>query len=245
MDLSFVTELSAPRSRDDLPAPEPGTAFLAGGTWLYSEPQPTVTRLVDLTTLDWPAITVHDNGIELAATCTIEHLCNAPLPAEWTAAPLFRPCAESLLASWKIWHTATVGGNLALAFPAGAMISLCCALDAELLIWTADGGERRVPVDRFVTGAGRHGARQPATCSAHPPARHRAAGPHVATARSRYSPLGRSGVVIGRPGRRGRFRAVRHRVAPSARTCSASPAVPGPDVLSESLSRTDLPPTTT
>ena len=58
MDLSFVTELSAPRSRDDLPAPEPGTAFLAGGTWLYSEPQPHLTTLVDLAGFDWEAVAV-------------------------------------------------------------------------------------------------------------------------------------------------------------------------------------------
>jgi len=234
MDLSFVTELSAPRSRDDLPAPEPGTAFLAGGTWLYSEPQPTVTRLVDLTTLDWPAITVHDDGLELAATCTIENLCNAPLPAEWTAASLFRPCAESLVASWKIWHTATVGGNLALALPAGAMITLCCALDAELLIWTADGGERRVPVDRFVTDAGRTvlGAGD-LIRSIHLPAT--ALRGRTSLRKIAYSPLGRSGALLaGRVDKDG-----------FALTVTAStvrpfvlrfPAVPGPDVLSESLS---------
>jgi CO/xanthine dehydrogenase FAD-binding subunit len=56
--------------------------------------------------------------------------------------------------SWKVQHVATVGGNLCLALPAGAMISLLATLDAVAVIWTADGGERRVRVVDFVTGAG-------------------------------------------------------------------------------------------
>ncbi|MFE7415669.1 FAD binding domain-containing protein [Rhodococcus sp. NPDC057529] len=233
MDLSFVTEISAPRSRDDLPAPEPGTAYLAGGTWLYSEPQPTVTRLVDLATLDWPAITVHDDGLELAATCTIENLCNAPLPAEWSAKNLFRPCAESLVASWKIWHTATVGGNLALALPAGAMITLCCALDAELLIWTPDGGERRVPVDRFVTEAGRT-TLEPSELirSIHLPAA--ALRGRTSLRKIAYSPLGRSGALLaGRAGAEGFTLTV---TASTVRPFVLRlPVVPGVDELSSLL----------
>ncbi|MBC2641773.1 MULTISPECIES: xanthine dehydrogenase family protein subunit M [unclassified Rhodococcus (in: high G+C Gram-positive bacteria)] len=234
MDLSFVTEISAPRSRDDLPAAAPGTAFLAGGTWLYSEPQPTVTRLVDLITLDWPAIAVHDDELELAATCTIENLCNTSFPDEWTAADLFRPCAESLVASWKIWHTATIGGNLALALPAGAMITLCCALDAELLIWTADGGERRVPVDRFVTGAGRT-ALAPGELirSIHLPAA--ALRGRTSLRKIAYSPLGRSGALLV-----GRVAADGFALTVTASTVHPFvlrfPVVPDPDVLSRSLS---------
>ena len=47
---------------------------------------------------------------------------------DWAAAPLLRQCCEALLASFKIWRSATVGGNVALSFPAGAMISLLSAL---------------------------------------------------------------------------------------------------------------------
>ncbi|BAH52674.1 FAD binding domain-containing protein [Rhodococcus opacus] len=234
MDLSFVTQISAPRSRDDLPAPEPGTAYLAGGTWLYSEPQPTITRLVDLATLDWPAITVHDDELELAATCTIENLCDAPLPAEWVAKSLFRPCAESLVASWKIWHTATVGGNLALALPAGAMITLCCALDAEALVWAPDGGERRVPVDRFVTGAGRTtlGAGE-LIRSIHLPAA--ALRGRTSLRKIAYSPLGRSGaLLVGRVGSDGFTLTV---TASTIRPFVLRfPAPPDPGLLSRSLS---------
>ena len=56
--------------------------------------------------------------------------------------------------SFKVQHVATVGGNLCLALPAGAMISLTAALGATVVIWTPDGGERREPVADFVRGAG-------------------------------------------------------------------------------------------
>lgn len=151
MDLNGVTSLRAARSRDDLLL-GPGEAVLAGGSWLFSEPQDALTGLVDLTTLGWEPWTVHDEGLSISATCTIAQLLEPPAPDDWTAAPLFRECAEAFLMSFKIWNTATVGGNLCLALPAGAMISLSTALDAEAVVWTPDGGERREPVATFVRG---------------------------------------------------------------------------------------------
>ncbi len=47
MDLPGVTEIADPRTA----AWRDGDAWLAGGTWLFSEPQPGVTRLLDLTAL--------------------------------------------------------------------------------------------------------------------------------------------------------------------------------------------------
>jgi CO/xanthine dehydrogenase FAD-binding subunit len=49
-------------------------------------------------------------------------------------------------------NIATVGGNLCMSLPAGAMISLTAALAGVCTIWQRDGGERRVPVVDFVTG---------------------------------------------------------------------------------------------
>lgn len=151
MDLSTVTSWRVARSRDDLLL-APGETVLAGGSWLFSQPQNEVTGLVDLTTLGWEPWTIHDGGLRISATCTITQLLEPPAPDDWTAAPLFRACAEAFLMSFKIWNTATVGGNLCLALPAGAMISLATALDAEALVWTPDGGERREPVATFVRG---------------------------------------------------------------------------------------------
>ncbi|NRQ48256.1 FAD binding domain-containing protein [Aeromicrobium stalagmiti] len=151
MDLNTVTTLRTARTRDDLRL-EPGETVLAGGTWLFSEPQLEVSGLVDLTTMGWEPWTIHDGGLSIAATCTIAQLLEPPAPPDWAAAHLFRECAEAFLMSFKIWNTATVGGNLCLALPAGAMISLATALDAVAVIWTPDGGERREPVATFVHG---------------------------------------------------------------------------------------------
>lgn len=151
MDLPNLTEVVVPRTREDLGALSATVAPLAGGTWLYSEPQPHLTGLVDLTALGWrPWGRRADGGLSIAATCTIAEL--VAIPPEWPATALFRASAESLLQSSKVWDTATVGGNLATALAAGALIGLAAVLDAELVVWTADGGERRTTVPSFVLG---------------------------------------------------------------------------------------------
>jgi CO/xanthine dehydrogenase FAD-binding subunit len=149
MDLVEVTSYRFARSRADL-ALAPGERVVAGGTWLYSEPQPGTSGLVDLTTLGWPAWEATDTGLRVAATCTVEELVTAPDEVLGSAAPLVRQCAEAFLMSFKIQALATVGGNLCLALPAGPMISLMTALDAGAVVWTADGGERRQPVAELV-----------------------------------------------------------------------------------------------
>jgi CO/xanthine dehydrogenase FAD-binding subunit len=151
MDLHTVGSWRTPRTRAELGL-APGEALLAGGSWLFSEPQQAVTGLVDLTGMGWPSWTIHEGGLSVSATCTIAQLLEPPAPADWAAAPLFRQCAEAFLMSFKIWNTATVGGNLCLALPAGAMISLATALDADVVVWTPDGGQRREQVASFVRG---------------------------------------------------------------------------------------------
>ncbi len=160
MDLNTIEAVARPRARGELPAWQAGDAFLGGGTWLYSEPQdgssepprPRLTRLVDLGTLRWPALTVGDDGLEIAATCTIAQLDGLSAPASWIAAPLIGQCCRAFLASFKIWNAATVGGNVCMSLPAGPMISLTAALDGVCTLWAADGAERRVPVTDFVRG---------------------------------------------------------------------------------------------
>ena len=70
MDLNAITTVARPRSRDDIGAFADGDAWLAGGTWLFSEPQPRLRRLIDLSTLDWARLRVTDAGLFVAATCT-------------------------------------------------------------------------------------------------------------------------------------------------------------------------------
>lgn len=200
MDLDSVEAVVTPTCRADVWPLQPGDAMLAGGTWLFSEPQPQVRRLVDLTALRWPPIEATADGIDLAATCTladVSALSTTLLPAypDWSAAPLFHQCCTALLASSKIWRTATVGGNLCLAYPAGAMISLLAALDGQVTVWRADGTDYRLPITDFVTGDSANALRPGELIrSAHLPAR-------ALRARTAYrklapSALGRSGIVV-------------------------------------------------
>ena len=150
MDLPNLAAVRVPAAREELRL-SATAAPLAGGTWLYSEPQLALTELVDLAGLGWtPWQRRADGGLSVAATCTIARFVGIPASAAWRAVPLFRQSAESLLQSFKIWTTATVGGNIATALAAGALIGLGGALDAQLVIWRPDGGERREPVARFV-----------------------------------------------------------------------------------------------
>lgn len=152
MDLNTITAVSHPQMRSELPVWTPGDAWLAGGTWLFSEPQVHLTRLIDLTDLNWPPLTITENRLSIAATCTISQLDALACPTDWLAAPLIGQCCRAFLASFKIWKTATVGGNLCMSLPAGPMISLTSALDGVCTIWKASGGEQRIPVAEFVTG---------------------------------------------------------------------------------------------
>ncbi|WP_181780356.1 FAD binding domain-containing protein [Pseudonocardia pini] len=147
MDLDTVTGYRRARTRADL-ALAPGERVLGGGTWLYSEPQPATTGLVDLTTMGWPPVERTEHGLRIAATCTIAELLAHP-----DRPPLAAECAHALLASFKIWNVATVGGNVCQSFAAAGMVSLCAALDGVALVWTPDG-DYRVPVAELVTGNG-------------------------------------------------------------------------------------------
>jgi CO/xanthine dehydrogenase FAD-binding subunit len=152
MDLNTIREVARPQSRAQLPVWTAGDAWLAGGTWLFSEPQAHLTRLIDLTDLKWPALTIGDTHLTIAATCTVAQLDGLSCPPDWIASPLINQCCRAFLASFKIWKTATIGGNICMSLPAGPMISLTSALDGICTIWLADGGERKIPVAEFVTG---------------------------------------------------------------------------------------------
>lgn len=152
MNLNTVTDLRRPQSAAEIKEWRPGYAWLAGGTWLFSEPQPTTDTLIDLDGLRWPAIEASDAGLDIAATCRIVELHRFAAPDQWIAAPLLRACCDAFLASFKIWNTATVGGNICMSLPAGPMISLTVALEGVCTLWPRDGAPRDIPVVDFVTG---------------------------------------------------------------------------------------------
>ena len=152
MNLNTVVEVRHPASADEITQWRDGYAWLAGGTWLFSEPQWTTDTLIDLDQLRWPALKASPAGLEIAATCRIAELYQFAAPPEWNAAPLLRECCDSLLASFKIWNAATVGGNICMSLPAGSMISLTVALEAIYTLWPRDAPPREVPAVDFVTG---------------------------------------------------------------------------------------------
>lgn len=151
MNLNTIVEVKRPHSVEQLDWRE-GHAWLAGGTWLFSEPQVAIDTLVDLDSLGWPALTATAAGLEIAATCKIAELHAFQGPSDWQAVPLFGKCIDAFLMSFKIWNAATVGGNLCMSLPAGAMISLTAALEGVCTLWPRNGQPRQVPVVDFVTG---------------------------------------------------------------------------------------------
>lgn len=194
MDLIDVREVRVARARGDLVFGD-GERPLGGGTWLYSEPQPGTTGLVDLTGLDWQPLVASPSGLSIAATCTIAELAGFAAQPGWAAQPLFALCADALLASWKIQRVATVGGNICTSLPAGPMISLAAALDGVAVIWKADGSDLTLPVAQLVTGPQLNllGPGDVLRSIELPAATLRA---RVGFRRISLSPLGRSGVLV-------------------------------------------------
>jgi CO/xanthine dehydrogenase FAD-binding subunit len=152
MDLNTVTEVLRPVSADAVKEWQSGYAWLAGGTWLFSEPQIGTHTLIDLESFKWPSLAASPEGLEIAATCRVAELDRFAAPPKWKAAPLFRECCRAFLASFKIWNEATVGGNVVMSLPAGPMISLTAALEGVCTLWPRNGTPRKVPVAEFVTG---------------------------------------------------------------------------------------------
>ena len=152
MNLNTVTSVLRPGSADEITGWRNGYAWLAGGTWLFSEPQIATDTLIDLQQLNWLALEITPEGLDIAATCRIAELYGFAAPPQWTAAPLIRTCCNALLASFKIWNAATIGGNICMSLPAGAMISLTVALEGVYTLWPREGAPRQIAAIEFVTG---------------------------------------------------------------------------------------------
>ncbi len=97
MNLNTVVEVKRPTSADEIRQWRDGYAWLAGGTWLFSEPQLATDTLIDLDQMHWPALEPSSDGLDIAATCRIAELYRFVWPVEWTAAPLLRECCNAFL----------------------------------------------------------------------------------------------------------------------------------------------------
>ena len=194
LDLNTIEAIVERPGRGDIEDWRPGDAWLAGGTWIFSEPQPHLARLFDLQGFGWPAIEQDDLGVTIAATCRIADLERWAAPPAWTAAALVPQCCRALLGSFKVWNSATVGGNICLALPAGPMTSLTAALEGSCRLWGADR-DRDVPILDFIIGAGRN-ALEPGELlrSVRLPAK--ALAKRSAFRQLSLTPLGRSGALL-------------------------------------------------
>lgn len=152
MDQNTVTDFLVPPPDDPLSDWRDGDAWLAGGTLIFYTPMPHLRRLRDLSQMGWPSITVTADGLEIAATCSVAELHDFDAPPEWTAGPFLRQCVEEYLAGFKVWNRQTVGGNICASLPAGPMITMTSALEAQYTLWSVDGTARVVPAIDFVTG---------------------------------------------------------------------------------------------
>lgn len=152
MDITTIEHVVREPSNPPGPMWRPGDAWLAGGTWLFSDSQPDLKRLIDLAPLGWDSLGVTADGLEIGAMCTIADLYALTAPSDWVAAPLLRTSCEAFLASFKVWNSATVGGNVCMALPAGPMITMTVALEATYELWSATGQQRSVDAAAFVTG---------------------------------------------------------------------------------------------
>lgn len=167
MNIAGVREYLSPSSDEEARRWKPGSSYVAGGTWLYAEQQmsgritpgqvdctdaPGIDTIIDLTSLGWTPLQILDDGLEIAATCRIRDLLDFESPRDWHSSVLFKKCAEALSASFKIYNEATVGGNICLSLPAGAMISLAHALHAEYTIWPHEGDSFTIPSSEFHYG---------------------------------------------------------------------------------------------
>lgn len=154
MDLNTVVQIVRPGCLNENNVIDftEGDGWLAGGTWLFSEPQPRLRRLIDLQGLGWTPLMSSAGGLGISSTCTIAQLTAFSAPADWSAASLISQCCRSFLSSFKIWNTATVGGNICMSLPAGPMISMAVALEGTCTIWSRSHSKSRMAVEDFVTG---------------------------------------------------------------------------------------------
>ena len=58
MDLHTIQKLVRPASANEITGWREGNAWLAGGTWLFSEPQPKLDTLIDLQGLNWRSLEI-------------------------------------------------------------------------------------------------------------------------------------------------------------------------------------------
>ncbi|MFN6572656.1 FAD binding domain-containing protein [Dendronalium sp. ChiSLP03b] len=152
MDLPNIETYLRPDNIQTIPNWGEGWAWLAGGTWLFSEPQPHLKVLVDTQYLRWSEIEIQADYLSIGATCALIKLLEYPWLAEWTATAGFKSAVAALAASLKVINIATVGGNICLALSVGTLAPVMVALNASYEILNLKGESRLVTAKDFQLG---------------------------------------------------------------------------------------------
>jgi CO/xanthine dehydrogenase FAD-binding subunit len=148
-----VTSAFSPSTLDEaleIRASHPEAVPVAGGTDLMVQINARRFRppaLLDLSRVAQLGEWGRDNGrVFLGAGVTF-----ARIERELTE---FRPLVEAArwVASPQIRNRATIGGNLATASPAGDSIPVLAAYEADVIVASAGGARRRLPIGQFLVG---------------------------------------------------------------------------------------------
>ena len=138
MDLYSVKTYLRPKSLQEVEDWQPNWNWLAGGTWIFNGARSPVTTLVDMQRLNWSEIEVTSEGLSIGATCIQNDLLDLAFPQPWTATEALKDAVREL-ASFKLSHAATVGGNICLALSASTFAPVMVALNASYEIIKPNG----------------------------------------------------------------------------------------------------------
>ena len=129
MNLNTIAEVKRPKSFEEIEWRD-GHAWLGGGTWLFSEPQVATDTLVDLDESRLAGTDRDARGAGDRRDLQDRRAARLRRPAGMAGrAAVPTNASTAFLMSFKIWNAATVGGNVCMSLPAGAMISLTAALE--------------------------------------------------------------------------------------------------------------------
>ncbi|MGP1387718.1 MAG: FAD binding domain-containing protein [Thainema sp.] len=151
MDLHSIQTYRRPQTLAEVNDWQSGYSWLAGGTWAYTEPQPQLTTLIDITQLGWAELEITPDGLTIGATCILSDLLRPAYPVDWPGVQVLKQAVLEL-ASFKVQNVATVGGNLCLAIPAGTFAPAMVLLNARYELVTPAGKSRWVDAIAFQTG---------------------------------------------------------------------------------------------
>ncbi len=124
--------------------------FIAGGTNLVVEKDPSLDYLIDLHALGLDYIREDDRYIRIGACTTIEEMYHSTLVRTLAGSLLAQ--VASWFASKQIRNVATIGGNVADGLSAADTVPALLAMDAQVVLVSDD--ERTVPLVEFFHHAG-------------------------------------------------------------------------------------------